>query len=141
MTDRRTVLATVAGLATGATVGTLPSAHAEGSLDATVEVVDDATDSTGGVGRIWLSVNNEREPGSDPIDPVVQCWAMEAQTQLSWDVWPSAPIPAGTTRRRYVEAPGERDTSRLPPGNRGLVRVWDRGTGASAHDIWEVGNA
>lgn len=138
--NRRHVLAGVAGLATAGIVGAIPRAHAEASLAATLNVVADATDETGEVATLWLRVSNDREHGEAPIDPVVQCWAMERQTQLSWTVSPADAIAPGESRVLVVKAPGDRETSRLPPGNRGLARLWDRGTDASAHDSWEVGD-
>jgi len=139
MIRRRQALKMLGASAASVAIGTLPRAHADGSLDATVTVVEDSTDQTEQVGHIWVDLTNKRQASGAAIDPVVQCWAMERQTQLSWRVWPSEPVPPGTSRRLYLSAPGDRATSRLPPGNRALVRVWDRGTGASAHDTWEAG--
>jgi hypothetical protein len=141
MTKRRDVLAGLATVAGGGLVaGTLPSAHAEATLPSSVGVLADARDETGDVGHIWLEVNNERPTGGDAIDPIVQCWAMERQTQLTWTPDNDDPIPAGKTRHLHLEAPGRRRIARLPAGNRAMARLWDRGTGASAHDTWEVGD-
>jgi hypothetical protein len=135
---RRAFLGAVGAVATSATLGTLGTAHAQGTLEATLSVIADATDETGDVGNLWVEIRNDRPGDGAPIDPVIQCWAMERQTQLAWTLSPAAPVEPGTERVIHASAPGERVTTRLPPGNRAMARLWDRGTDQSAHTTWVV---
>ena len=136
---RRQILTGAVSISFGAVAATAPTAHQQASLDATVRLQRDAVDETGDIGHLWMTIRNDRPADGESIDPVVQCWAMERQTQLAWTIQRGeTPISPGTEQALYLTAPGGRQNARLPAGNKGIARVWDRGTDQSAHDVWEV---
>jgi len=136
---RRQYLSGAVSVSFGTLAATAPTAHEQASLGATVRVQSDAVDETGDIGHLWMTIRNDRPADGESIDPVVQCWAMERQTQLAWTIQRGEiPISPGAEQTLYLTAPGDRQNARLPAGNKGMARVWDRGTDQSAHDIWVV---
>jgi len=107
---RRQYLTGVVSVGAGSIAATAATAHEQGSLDATVRVQGDAVDGTGDVGHLWLTISNDRPADGKSIEPVVQCWAMERQTQLAWTIkrgeTPIPPVVAGwiETAKDYRKA-------------------------------------
>lgn len=130
MTDwsRRAVLATAVG-GLGALIGTAPAAHADATLAADLDVIEYDL-IAGAVSSVVLRVTNRRDPGDEPIDPVVLGWGQGRQSLLPWEIANDQLLPPGVTRDLQLRAPGDWDDDhlRFVTEQPALLRLFDKGT-------------
>jgi len=135
---RRGLLGAIGAGAAGL-VGLAPAAHAEATLDASLELRDWFGDGDL-IHSLTLGITNH-EP--DPLDPVVIPWGRARQSQLPWS-HDSDAIHPGTTAEVVVRDPGygraDAQSTALIQGYQNTVRVYDRGTEARVALQFRVGD-
>jgi hypothetical protein len=135
---RRGLLAAIGAGAAGL-VGLAPAAHAEATLDATLELRDWSGDDTL-IHSLTLGITNHE---AEPIAPVVIPWGRARQSQLPW-AHDSDPIPPGATGEVVARDPGadtdDAQSTALIQGYQNTVRVYDRGSEARAALQFRVGD-
>lgn len=127
---RREFLAGTGAAAAATLGGALPAAHADATLQASIEVTDvewtRVDEESHGVevdaASVWV-----RSQAAEPLEPVVFLWCRYNWMMQSWTIT-SGPrvIQPGEEATLHVEAPG--DAAQLFPGQPAQVTVVDQGT-------------
>jgi hypothetical protein len=134
MLSRRDVLSGAAGLSTAVLIMTGAKAHKRTTLEASVDILGDAVDSTGEIGVVDFAIRNERQ---EEIQPVALLWGQGRQAQLPWDIVRGPDVvPGGESAEYRVHAPRNDEMMRLHPGVPAQLVIYDEGTEDRTEANW-----